>query len=108
MNSFYMATELGYVKSKEAAFDGTNKIFEELRVKMANQTTYTAMAGKAEAERQALAAMLTIIERSAAMTAQQSKNLVYTGSDGEQKTARGANDLLYAILAMNRRYLEVD
>ncbi len=74
-----MATELGYVKSKESASDGTNKTCEYFQLDMANQMTHTATAAKGEAERQASAAMLTIIERSTTMTVEQSKNLVYTG-----------------------------
>ncbi len=66
--SLYMAAELGYVKSKEAAFDGTSQTFEDLLIGMANQMTYTAMAGKGDAERQASAAILTTIEKSETMT----------------------------------------
>ena len=80
------------MKSGGAAFDGTNKTFEDFQLDMASQMTYTAIAGKGNAERQASATMLTIIGRSAAMTVEWSKSLVYTGSDDEQKTGRCAND----------------
>ena len=65
-----MAAELGYAKSK-GVFDGTNKAFEDFQFETANQMTYTAMAGNGEAERQASAAMLTIIDRSTTMTVEQ-------------------------------------
>ncbi len=58
-----MVAELVYVKSKEAAFDGTNKTFDYFQFDMANHMTYTDMAGRGEAERQASAAMLTIIRK---------------------------------------------
>ncbi len=60
LKSFYMVSDRGYVKSQEAAFDGTNKIFEDFLFDMENQMTYTAMAGKREAERQALATIIAI------------------------------------------------
>ncbi len=72
--TIYKVAELAYEKFKDM-FDGTGKAFEDFRIDSVNQMTYTAMAGKGEAEREATSNMLTIIERSAAMTIEESKNL---------------------------------
>ncbi len=45
--------------------------------------------------------MLTILERGGKMTLDELKNLVFTGTEDEQKLAKAANDLLYTILALN-------
>ncbi len=63
--------------------------------------TYTAMAGKSDAERNAATAMLIILDRGGKMSLDESKNLMFTGTDEEKEKAKCANGLLYTILALN-------
>ncbi len=46
--------------------------------------TYTAMAGKCEAERDAAAAMLQIVQRTESMTPDEAKNVAYQGAKVER------------------------
>ena len=68
---------------------------------MKNQMTYNKMAGKSEAERDAAATMLTILERSDGIPTEEVRNITYQGSDAEKHKTKGVKQLLYAILALN-------
>ena len=63
--------------------------------------TYTAMAGKSDAERNAATAMLIILDRGGKMSVDESKKLMFTGTEEEKDKAKCANGLLYTILALN-------
>ena len=56
--TFHMAAERGLAKFTDI-FDGASKSFEDFQFDITNQLTYTAMAGKSDAERNAATAMLS-------------------------------------------------
>ncbi len=88
--SFYMVAERGF-QQKVDVFDCLGKSFEDFHLDFVNQSTYTALAGKSDAERNAVAAMTAALEASANMSMEQAKNLVHTGNDDEKKQTKGAN-----------------
>ena len=96
-----MAAERGYIAKPSDTFDGTTKSFEDFQFDMQNTLTYTAMTGRGKMERAAAQVMITILDRGGRMTLEESKNLVFTGTEDEQKQAKAANDLLFTILALN-------
>ena len=97
----YMAAERGFITKPSDTFDGQTKSFEDFQFDMQNTLTYTAMTARGEMERGAAQVMMTILERGGRMTLDESKNLVFTGTEEEQKQAKAANDLLFTILALN-------
>ena len=97
----YMAAERGFIAKPSDTFDGQTKSFEDFQFDMQNTLTYTAMTARGEMERGAAQVMMTILERGGRMTLDESKNLVFTGTEEEQKQAKAANDLLFTILALN-------
>ena len=97
-----MAAERGYIAKPSDTFDGQTKSFEDFQFDMQNTLTYTAMTGRGEMERGAAQVMITILDRGGRMSLEESKNLVFTGTEDEQKQAKAANDL-FTILALNTR-----
>ena len=96
-----MAAERVFIAKPSDTFDGQTKSFEDFQLDMQNTLTYTAMTARGEMERGAAQVMMTILDRGGRMTLDESKNLVFTGTDEEQKQAKAANDLLCTILALN-------
>ena len=84
----YMAAERGSIAKPSDTFDGQTKSFEDFQFDMQNTLTYTAMTARGEMERGAAQVMMTILERGGRMTLDESKNLVYTGTEKESRSRR--------------------
>ena len=82
------------------SFEGlTTASFEDFQFDVVNQMTYTQMTGKSEPERNAVAHMLSLIKNSEHQSVQEARGTTFVGDQAVQQQA--ANDLLYAILALN-------
>ena len=92
-------TMLGNKYIAGEAFGGIDKTFEDFQFDLVNQLTYTSMTGKNEQERNAAAHMLSLIKNSEHQSVQEARGTTFAGDTAVQQQA--ANDLLYAILALN-------
>ncbi len=85
--TFYMAAERGLAKFTDI-FDGASKSFEDFQFDITNKLTYTAMAGKSDAGRNAATAMPINLDRGGKMSVDESKNLMFAGTEEEKGKAK--------------------
>ena len=90
----YMAAERGFITKPSDTFGGQTKSFEDFQFDMQNILTYTAMTARGEMERGAAQVMMTILDKGGRMTLDESKNLVFTGTEEEQKAGEGCERLV--------------
>ena len=81
-------------------FDGTGG-WEEFIFDMRNKLTYASMSGKTDVERNSSTMMLACIDQAETLTLDQAKAVTHSGTPDEQAKAKGSNDLLFKVLALN-------